>query len=384
MAGVADPGPLVEPDRTTASGRGLATLERPPVLLALAATPILVWLSRGMTFYHDEFTFILLRDLSLRGIFAPHNEHLSALPVIVYRVLLGTVGMVSYWPYLAVLFALHIAVAAIVYSVVRRAAPLAWALGAMAVMLMLGSGGDDILWAFQMGTIGATAGGMAAVMVAPRRPGLAAVFLTLALGCSGVALAFVVGTALHLLLTRPRALVWLAIPVGLYLVWYVTFGRSGMSGVGIAGLVEYVLDGLAASAAGALGSTILIVGEVALLVLAVGLVWVRSAPPVVLALLASSIAFFAIAGLVRAQLGPEEATVPRYVYVAAPAFIVAGTVLLSRIRRPVGTVLGLAVLVIALTGNFVLLVESHDRLLSKVECERSMTPLARGSAGNPC
>ena len=384
MAGVADPGLPVEPERAIASRRALAVLERPPVLGALAAIPILVWLSRGMTFYHDEYTFILLRDLSLRGIFAPHNEHLSAFPVIVYRVLLGTVGMVSYWPYLAVLFALHIAVAAIVYIVVRREAPMAWALGAMAVMLLLGSGGDDILWAFQMGTVGATAGGMAALVVAPRRPALAAVFLTLALGCSGVALAFVVGTALHLLSTRPRALVWLAIPVGLYLVWYVTFGSSGLGGRGVAGLADYVLSGMAASAAGALGSTMLIVGGLALLALAVGLGWTRSVPPVVLALLASAVAFFAIAGLVRAQLGPEQATAPRYVYIAAPALIVAGTVLLARIPKPLGNVIGLAVLVIALTGNVVLLVGSHDRLLSKVECERSMTPLARGSAGNPC
>jgi hypothetical protein len=384
MAAVADPRNPLEPDRATMPGRLRAVLERPPVLVALAAIPILVWLSRGMTFYHDEYTFILLRDLSLHGIFAPHNEHLSALPVIVYRVLLGTVGMVSYWPYLAVLFALHIGVAGIVYIVVRQFTPMAWALGAMAVMLMLGSGGDDILWAFQMGTIGATAGGMAALVVAPRRPALAAVFLTLALACSGVALAFVVGTALHLLMTRPRALAWLAIPVGLYLVWYLTFGSSGVTGLGFAGLAEYVLSGLEASAAGGLGTTMLVVGQVALIALAFGLGWARSVPPVVIALLAAAVAFFAIAGLVRAQLGPEQATAPRYVYVAAPAFIVAGTVLLARIRRPLGSVVGAAVLVVALTGNVVLLVESHDRLLSKVECERSMTPLARGSAGNPC
>jgi len=42
------------------------------------------------------------------------------------------------------------------------------------------------------------------------------------------------------------------------------------------------------------------------------------------------------------------------------------------------------VLGVALAGNVGLLVASSDRLLSKVECERSMTPLARGSAGNPC
>jgi hypothetical protein len=225
---------------------------------------------------------------------------------------------------------------------------------------------------------------MAALVVAPRRPGFAAVLLTLALGCSGVALAFVVGTAFHLLMTRPRALAWLAIPVGLYLVWYVTFGSSGVTGLGFAGLAEYVLSGLEASAAGALGTTMLVVGQLALLALAFGLGWARSVPPVVLALIAAAVAFFAIAGLVRAQLGPEQATAPRYVYVAAPAFIAAGTVLLARIRRPLGSVVGAAVLVVALTGNVVLLVESHDRLLSKVECERSMTPLARGSAGNPC
>src|SRR6476661_8295751 len=116
-----------------------AVVARPAVLLAVVAVVVLAVLSRGMTFYHDEYTFILLRDLSVRGIFAPHNEHLSATLVILYRVLLGTVGMASYWPYLGVTFALHVAVSGIVYVVVRREAPLAFALGAMALMLFLGS-----------------------------------------------------------------------------------------------------------------------------------------------------------------------------------------------------------------------------------------------------
>jgi hypothetical protein len=45
---------------------------------------------------------------------------------------------------------------------------------------------------------------------------------------------------------------------------------------------------------------------------------------------------------------------------------------------------GAVVLVVALVGNTALMVEAHDRLVSKIECERGMTPLARGSAGNPC
>jgi hypothetical protein len=383
MARTAEQGSIVvatQPStvRTTLAGIGWA-----PFALTGVALVALVWFGRDMTFYHDEFAFLLLRDLSINGIFSPHNEHLSATLVILYRVLVGTVGTVSYWPYLAVTFALHISVAWIVYYVVRREASRAWALGAMAVVLMLGSGGDDILWAFQSGTIGAVAAGMAAVVVAPRRPAVAAILLTIAMLTSGGWLAFLVGTAVHLVLTRPRGLAWLALPVGLYLVWYVLFATSAIS-PGFHGLVEYVLTGMYASAAGALGSTALVVGEVALLalVLALGRAW--SVPPVVLALLASGVAFFVIAGLVRAQLGAEQATAPRYVYIVAPTLIVAGAVLLARIPRPFGQVLGAAVLAIALGGNIALMFETHDRLASKIECEKAMTPIARGSAGNPC
>ncbi len=383
MTDIADDTPRARPDARATVETAVAMITRPPVILALIAIVILVWLSQGMTFYHDEYTFILLRDLSIRGIFAPHNEHLSATLVILYRVLLGTVGMASYWPYLGVTFALHVAVSGIVYIVVRREASAAWALGAMAIMLVLGSGGDDILWAFQSGTIGATAFGMAALVLAPRRPAVAAILLTVALSTSGVGLAFFVGTGVHLLLTRPRSLPWLLVPLVYYLVWFALFATSSVS-PGLNGLVGYVLDGLTASAAGALGSTSLVVGSLALLALAFGLGRVWDVPPVVLAMLASSVAFFVIAGLVRAQLGAEQATASRYIYVAAPAFLIAGAVLLARVPRPIGPAIGAVLLAVALAGNLVLLAESHDRLLSKVACEQALTPLQRGSAGNPC
>src|SRR3954451_14798005 len=200
-----------------------------PILLVVGALVTLVWFGRDMTFYHDEWAFILQRDLSFDGLLKPHNEHLSATLVVLYRVLLGTVGMGSYWPYLGVTFALHVAVAAIVYFVVRRQAGEIWALGAMAVVLFLGSGGDDILWAFQSGTIGAVAAGMGAVVIAPRRPAVAAVLLTIAMATSGASLAFFVGTAFHLLLTRRRALVWLLLPLVLYGLWYLLFATGSVS-----------------------------------------------------------------------------------------------------------------------------------------------------------
>jgi hypothetical protein len=388
MTGSSTPDSAIAPRPAATPGGGRwSTIPWPPIVLALAALPILIWLGRDMTFYHDEYAFLLLRDLSIQGIFAPHNEHLSATLVVLYRVLVGTVGTVSYWPYLGVTFALHLAVAGIVFVVVRRETTTNWALGAMAIMLVLGSGGDDILWAFQSATIGATAAGMAAVVVAPRRPALAAVLLTIALATSGVSLAFLAATALHLLLTRWRALVWLALPVGLYLGWLVLFGAQRMEALrqpSLEGVPEYMLAGLAASAGGVIGSASPVVGQVALLALAFGLGWARKVSPVVLSLLVASIAFFFFAGLVRAQLGADQATAPRYVYVAAPGLLIAGAVLLARMRRPWRTVIGAIVLTVALVGNLVLLVDSHDRFVSHIECERGLTPIARGSAGNPC
>jgi hypothetical protein len=382
-------------DSTVETGTAVVTPPRPairnalaeigwaPIALVVVALIVLVWLGRDMTFYHDEFAFLLLRDLSINGLFAPHNEHLSATLVLLYRVLDGTVGMSTYWPYLGVTFALHVVVAGIVYAVVRREAGSGWALGAMAVMLMLGSGGDDILWAFQSGTIGAVAAGMAAVVVAPRRPALAAILLTIAMATSGASLAFFVGTAFHLLFTRRRALVWLLLPLGFYVLWYLLFATGSVS-AGLGGVADYVLTGLEASAAGALGTTSLVVGAIALLALAFGLGRAGRVPTVVLSLLVSGVTFFFIAGLVRAGLGAEQATAPRYVYIVAPSLIIAGSVLLARIPRPTGPVIGAAVFAVALVGNTLLLVESHDRLVSKIECEKSMTPIARGSAGNPC
>ena len=78
------------------------------------------------------------------------------------------------------------------------------------------------------------------------------------------------------------------------------------------------------------------VRQIVLLALAFGLGWARRIPPVVAALLVVGRRVLRLAGLVRAELGPEQATAPRYVYIVAPSIIVAGAVLLARIRRPPG------------------------------------------------
>lgn len=369
-------------------GRVLRLDRVPWVVLAVGLVAIawIAWLARDLTFFKDEWTYIEARDLSWRGLFAPHNEHLVALHVLAYRILVGVAGTGSYWPYLGLTLVLHAGVAAIVYLVVRREASGGWAIGAMVLMLVFGAGGDNILWAFQSGAVAATAAGLAAVVVAPAHPASAAALLTVALGTSGVGLAFVAGTAVHLLLRRPRALVWLVLPVGLYLAWYLTFGSDGIRAhraPSLDGVVEYVTSGMTAAAAGALGSTLNAVGIGVLAAIVVGLVVSRPVPRVALGVLAASVAFFGIAGLVRAQLGAEYAAQPRYVYIGGPGVLIAGAVLLARLPHRLGVAVGAVVLAVSLVGNIGLMVAARDKLAAAMECERQLIETF-GSAGNVC
>ena len=367
-------------------GIRLRQVDWPFAAVAAVSAAVIVWIARDLSFFHDEWAFIVHRDLTPRSILEPHAEHLSATLVIAYRLLVGTVGTESYAPYLGLLLALHLGVGGMVFALVRREAGRSWALGAMLLFLLFGAGGENILWAFQMGFVGAMAAGMAALVIAPRQPALAAGLLCLGVATSGVALAFVVGTAVQLLLTRPRALAWLALPVGGYLAWYVAIG-SGAVGAhrspSLDGVPEFVATGLAATAAGVLGVENLAVGALGLVALAAAMILARPVPTSAAALLVAGVAFFLITGLVRAQLGPGQADTPRYLYVLAPALLLAAAVALSRLRAIPRLAVGL-MLVVALAGNLNLLVQNHDSIRARIDCERALSPAARGMPGNTC
>jgi hypothetical protein len=364
----------------------LRQVDWPFAAVASLCAAVIVWLGRDLSFFHDEWAFIVHRDLSARSILEPHAEHLSATLVITYRLLVGTVGIGSYGPYLGALLALHLAIGGAIFLLVLREAGRSWALGAMLLFLLYGAGGENILWAFQMGFVGAMAAGLAAIVVAPRRPALAAGLLGLGLATSGVALAFVVGAGVHLLLTRPRQVAWLLLPVGGYLAWYIAIGSSAVGAhrsPSLDGVAEFVATGLAATAAGVLGSENLVVGAIGLVALVVAMVLARPIPATVIAMLASGVAFFVITGLVRAQLGPGQADAPRYLYVLAPGLLVAAGVALARLRAIPRVAVAL-LLAVSVAGNLNLLIQNHDAIRARIECERALSPAARGMPGNPC
>ncbi|HUY73057.1 MAG TPA: hypothetical protein VMW11_00940 [Candidatus Dormibacteraeota bacterium] len=308
------------------------------VVAALAASSAILWLSRSYTFYFDEWSFILTApDWTWVTYLEPHNEHPSMLLRIIYAGLLDTVGLRSYLPYMLVLMALHLANVALLFEVVRRRAGDLIAVAAGMGLLVLGMGWEDILWAFQMAWLASSALGLAALLAlqprsTPARMAVAAGALTASLMFSGIGLVFAIVAALLLLLEpgRRKDLVWL-MPTGVALLaWYVAFGRLGThpnpqpTAANVFLVPQYELWGLSQSAAGLIGENGWIGAPIlGMAAVALALTWRRKRPDAVaLSLSVGLVAFYAITGLTRAQLGYDQSGSSRYEYIGAVFWLI--------------------------------------------------------------
>ena len=319
--------------------------------VALVAVIALLYLGRRLTFFGDEWTFVFVRRGSDPLVFfGPHNEHWSTIPVLIYRALFATVGLRSYLPYLAVLELLHAGCALLLFAIIRRRSGPLLALGAMLLFLFLGRGAENIVWAFQIGFVGSVFCGLLAILLLDRAPitagrrVAASLALVASLMFSGMGLFFCGAIAVDLLLDRERrsALLVLIAPAAAYLVWFLTFGVSGVAShrspvslSALVSLVHYVPFGLGAAIAGLAGFSSNW-GEAALALAAalLALSWYTRGrvDSRVVGALAGVVLQFAITGLVRAQLGDAQAASPRYVYVAAALLLPVAADLMAGVR----------------------------------------------------
>lgn len=199
------------------------------VAVVAIAVPLLLWIGSYRWFFGDEWSFLTSRSFSVDGLFAPHNQqHLVALPVLVYRALYSVVGLNAYWPYQLVVIVLHVTVAALLRLIMRRAGVDPWiATAAAGAFIFLGAAEDNILWAFQMTFVGALAAGLGQIILADhdgpidRRDWLGLGCGFVALLCSGQAPALIMGAGVVCLLRRRWwAAILHTVPLGLiYLAW---------------------------------------------------------------------------------------------------------------------------------------------------------------------
>lgn len=157
-----------QPDREVRRGD-----RRPLVVLAVGLAVIggwLMYISRNATFHYDEWSFILdRRGHGLNTLFAPHNEHVSTVPILIFKVLLHTVGLRHYWPFQVLPIAIELVIAGLVYALARSAIG-AWAALVPALLVAgFGTAFQDVLWPFQIGYMIPVATMLAALLLIKRR-----------------------------------------------------------------------------------------------------------------------------------------------------------------------------------------------------------------------
>jgi len=361
--------------------------------------PILLWLGRGMTFFSDEWAFIENRSLGNPGTWLPpHNEHWSTLPVIAYRLLVETVGLRTYVPYLAVVVALHGIVVTLVFVAIRRSSgPLA-AVAVAILLLCWGSGFENLYWGFQTGFVGATALGVAALLALDRRDDrgrwAVAILLTIGLATAGIELAFCVAVTIETVAARRlrSMFVPLAVPAGIYAAWFLTLGRSGirpttaLSSSALVDVPSSIITGFS-NAAGAItgvGPTFGIVPVIVIAVWAAVRLWRdRCLPPRFLGCMAGIVTLYGLIGLTRSHDFAGIVDYTRYTYIAGILLLIGVGALVGPIRIPevqsrrLLTIVPLGgLLAAALVFNARLLLDGRDLFLARAARTRALVTVA--------
>ena len=309
--------------------------------------------TRNEWFEVDEWEFLTTRvgPQPPRGLLIPHNEHPSMIPILIWRGLFDVFGIVHYWPYMVVLIVFHLVVTVEVWWVARRcgAGPGA-CLVAAAVMASVGYGGDNMVWAFQIGMVGSLAASWAGTLLldaptadpSPRRPSwrrLAGVWSILVAGlcCSAVSvpllvLPLLVGGARWGWRTGLRAV---SVPLLLFLGWYAVWGRTGPTaskGFQPFQLAGYTIDGLATTLDGVSGVSGAAAVAGVLVLVAARRGWLGTRSTVMeSAGVVGAVGLFAFISVGRSSLGLIEAESSRYAYLVTGLILPASAIALQRL-----------------------------------------------------
>ncbi|MDQ1476630.1 MAG: hypothetical protein QOE62_1859 [Actinomycetota bacterium] len=327
---------------------------------------------RRLWFDSDEWDFLAARRAtSLHDLLSSHYGHWTTIPILIYRALWTLIGLHSYMPYLLGAVVTHLAVAALLRCVMRRAGVNGWtATAGAALYALFGTASYDILFGFQITFSGALALGLTHLLLADhdgpidRRDwlGLGAGLTALLFSSIGIVMVGVVGLATLVRRGWHIALLHAAPLMSVYAIWWVSIGRVGTEHGKLDAhvAVQWIREGVSGTFSALMNGAVL--GAVLGIVAAVGfvLVWVpfdfrrlrgQMAAPVALAV--GGCAFFLTAAYARTSTLVGNPRAPRYEDVAAAMLLPAIAVGLDQLGRrwryaaPVGA----ALLVAGIPGN---------------------------------
>jgi hypothetical protein len=341
-------------------------------LLSLLAFVLLYRKGFGTTFYFDEWNFLMnRRDWTIGTFLEPHNEHLSLVPIAIYKLLFVTVGIDDYAPYRVAVLLVHLLCVALLFVLVRRRVGDLLAVIVVLPILFLGTAWQDLLWPFQIGYLASVAAGLGMLLALERqtvvRDAVACVLIAVALASSSIGIPVAVLAIVELLARRePLKRLWLAAtPLTLYLLWSLVYGNPRAAPGAQEGLwpllrlnIPDTPGYVASAAAGAFGALTgwgIDWGRPLVILAAIGIaIWLASSRPFsprALAVLAAAATYWGLTGLLRAQLNrPAES---RYLYFGAILLILLGVEFLRGVQLSNRALALLGVLALAFSvSNF--------------------------------
>jgi hypothetical protein len=357
------------------AGRRQEWLKRwgPIAILAAGITIfglLMLYDTRRLGFWQDEWSFVTER-LGWRpnDFLRAFNQQPMMLTVLVYKLLLPTAGLQHTWPYRLALFGMHGLCVTLLWLLARKRLGDWLALVPAGLLLVLGVAWEDLTLALQVNYLGSLAAGLGALLCLDRqdRRGerLACLLLLTSWMWSSVGVAIALGVAVELAWRRRTWRLWwvVAVPLGLYALWYLGYGSSTAHLGNLRQLPTYFVAGSSATLGGLIGLEEL--GEILLVGCALLVAWRFLRPEGLSARAAMGVggflAFWLITDLNRAQYGQPNAS--RYMYPAAVLVLIAAVGLLRRMRVPARgyALLAAAMAVVWLSGYSQLLTAAYNR-----------------------
>ena len=361
-----------------------------PAILLVAAGAVIIHAARGTTFFFDEWVWIVQRHSpSTTSLLEPFNNHLMAVPIGAYQMMLRVVGLESPVPYRLVLLVGHLLTCALLYVYLRRRIGTAVALAGTAVLAFFGYTWAVIIWPISLGWVIATAAGIGALLLVDRdtlRSDLgAAALLTVGVASSGIAVPFVIGLAVEMGARRAWRRSWVPLaPLAVFGAWYLGYATGTSEGGSIGDVVSFA-EKLLAQTAGTLvgvddrGTA----AHVVLALVAVGLVaaWCALGRPHGPRLLGNAAALAAFVGLLSISRAGSGLTTWHSYAAAVFVLLTVGELAAGRELGKLVTV-GLALVAVwSVVWNIGELDDGAD--VQRVRAEETRAQLAAVEAGGP-
>jgi hypothetical protein len=342
------------------------------VVILLAAFVLFYVHGRSQWFWLDEWVFLAGRNAtSLTDLFRPHQQHWSTLPILLYRALFNVFGVRTYLPYQLPVIVLHLVVAGLLRTIVRRLCVNPWIATATAGLFALfGAAHENIVWAFQVAWQMSLVFGFVHLILADhdgplsKRDFWGLAVGTVALMCSGLAVTMTLVVGLAVLLRRgPRPALFHTLPLAaIYAIWLVAIGRQGYEGLDMSAVstASFAARGYMATfdALGQIPFYGWVIGGI--LVFGLVIAWyplpiasLRKKAAIPIAGLVGATAFYTLNGLGRANQDYGAYGAGRYMHVAAaltlPALAVAADAIVRRWRAALPLIV--VALLVGIPGN---------------------------------